>query len=54
MHLTAKMEDSFLLIRLEDNGQGFPQSMIDAPIQTMSQIDFRSGSTSLACISLQK
>lgn len=47
MKLSAIKEGEYLVLRLEDNGEGFPTNMIEAPIESLNQINFRTGSTSL-------
>lgn len=45
--LEAGFEDGWLVITLSDNGQGYPQAMLDAPGEIIKGINFQTGSTSL-------
>jgi signal transduction histidine kinase len=47
IHLNAKRENGFLVISIEDNGSGYPPSMILDASQGFSGIDFKTGSTGL-------
>lgn len=41
------LDDEWLRITIEDDGEGFPDFMLENPGQPMKQIDFRKGSTSM-------
>lgn len=45
--LIAREQNGYLVIRLEDNGQGYPEAMLNAGIDTDRPVDFQSGSTNL-------
>ena len=45
--MSAKVENDWLCIKIEDDGPGFPPAMIENPAHDMKQIDFRQGSTSM-------
>lgn len=47
IRLTMQVVEGRLEIRVEDNGSGYPQRMIQEGIDAMSGIDFASGSTGL-------
>lgn len=47
IRLAAHMVDDALEIRVEDNGRGFPQQMIEEGIAAMRGINFSTGSTGL-------
>jgi two-component system, OmpR family, sensor histidine kinase SenX3 len=48
IRVVAKIADGFLEIRVEDNGQGYPQSMLQSESVTANKgINFSSGSTGL-------
>ncbi len=47
IRLVAKEADGFLELRVEDNGEGYPQRMLDAGIEAMRGVDFLGGSTGL-------
>lgn len=48
IQLSAEITDNdWLKICVEDDGQGFPEFMLEHPGQPMKQIDFRKGSTSM-------
>lgn len=43
----AVLDGEWLRITIEDDGDGFPEFMLENPGQPMKQIDFRKGSTSM-------
>ena len=43
--LIAQENDGFLELRIEDNGTGYPQKILDAGAEAMRGVDFLSGST---------
>ncbi len=45
--LIAQENDGFLELRIEDNGTGYPQKILDAGAEAMRGVDFLSGSTGL-------
>jgi len=45
--LAAQMHDGQLQLRIEDDGKGYPATMLDAPLSPEGEIDFCSGSTKL-------
>ncbi|MDN4501325.1 HAMP domain-containing sensor histidine kinase [Alteromonadaceae bacterium BrNp21-10] len=45
--LNVSVEDSYLCIRVEDDGMGYPQSMIDANLTDMQDFDISTGRTGL-------
>lgn len=47
IRLVAAEVDGFLELRIEDNGQGYPPSMLAAGVEAMRGVDFVSGSTGL-------
>lgn len=47
IRLVAKESGGFLELRVEDNGKGYPQQMLDAGVEAMRGVDFLSGSTGL-------
>jgi K+-sensing histidine kinase KdpD len=47
LRLAVQMVDNALEIRIEDNGQGFPQQMLDDGIAAMRGVNFNTGSTGL-------
>jgi len=48
IHVSAKEENGFLVIEVQDDGAGYPSEMIKAdPGEIMKNINFKTGSTSL-------
>lgn len=47
LRLTAREEDGYLVIGVEDDGQGYPESMQHTGTLSFKSLDFKSGSTSL-------
>lgn len=47
IRLTAREEDGYLVIAVEDDGQGYPESMQHTGTLSFHSLDFKSGSTSL-------
>lgn len=47
IRITAKQENGYLVIAIEDNGRGYPPSMLLDASQELGDIDFNSGSTGL-------
>ena len=47
IRLVAHEADGFLELRIEDNGKGYPQMMLDAGVDAMRGVDFIGGSTGL-------
>lgn len=47
IHVTAREQDGYLVLAVEDDGDGFPAEMQAAPEKTRQGIDFTTGSTSL-------
>lgn len=47
IRLVAKETGGFLELRVEDNGKGYPQQMLDAGAEAMRGVDFLTGSTGL-------
>ena len=47
IRLIASETDGMLEIRVEDNGKGYPQMMLDAGVEAMRGVDFLGGSTGL-------
>lgn len=45
--LAAREEDGYLIISVSDDGQGYPQEMLDDPKPCLNSLDFDTGSTSL-------
>ena len=46
--VSAKEEDDYLMIRIEDNGMGYPENMLrQGDPEQMSRTDFKTGSTGL-------
>lgn len=48
--VTACMEDNQLRIAVADDGQGYPASMLDAPLHANAGVSFSSGSTNLGLL----
>lgn len=48
IHISSRTEDSFLIIEIHDDGNGYPEQLLSAkPGEILNNIDFQSGSTSL-------
>ncbi|MBE0485274.1 HAMP domain-containing sensor histidine kinase [Marinobacter sp.] len=47
LRLTAREQDGYLVIGVEDDGQGYPESMQHTGTLSFKSLDFKSGSTSL-------
>ncbi|WP_336368486.1 sensor histidine kinase [Marinobacter sp. C2H3] len=47
IRLTARQDEDFLVIGVEDDGQGYPESMQYSGTPDFKALDFKSGSTSL-------
>jgi signal transduction histidine kinase len=47
LRVTAREKDSYLIICVEDNGQGYPPSMLEECSSNAHQINFTTGSTGL-------
>lgn len=47
VRLTARENDGYLVIGVEDDGQGYPESMQHSGTLSFKSLDFKSGSTSL-------
>jgi signal transduction histidine kinase len=47
IRVSAREHDGYLVLSVEDDGQGYPEHMRAAPEQTRQGIDFATGSTSL-------
>lgn len=47
IRFSAWQEDGYLILAVEDDGQGYPPHMLDAPLSMERGIDFASGSTNL-------
>lgn len=47
IRLTAREEDGYLVIGVEDDGKGYPESMLHTGTLPFKSLDFQSGSTSL-------
>lgn len=47
IRLTAREEDGYLVIGVEDDGKGYPESMQHTGTLSFKSLDFKSGSTSL-------
>ncbi len=45
--LLARTEEEGVVLEVHDNGQGYPEAMLDAPGEIMGGINFKTGSTSL-------
>lgn len=45
--VSAELYNGQLSIRIDDDGQGYPENMIDEPEQLMKKINFNTGSTGL-------
>ncbi len=50
LQLSAAVEGDFLCLSIADDGQGYPQSMLDAPRQENAGVSFNSGSTNLGLL----
>lgn len=50
LRISAQMEDNLLHIAIADDGQGYPASMLDAPLQANAGVSFSSGSTNLGLL----
>lgn len=48
--ISAEVTDRGLDIRIADDGQGYPQSMLDAPLEMNAGVSFSSGSTNLGLL----
>lgn len=48
--VSARVVDKMLCISIADDGQGYPQSMLDAPLQKNAGVSFSSGSTNLGLL----
>lgn len=47
IRITAREQDGYLVLSVEDDGAGYPAHMLAAPEETRRGIDFHTGSTSL-------
>lgn len=47
IRLSAREDNQYLVLTVEDDGQGYPESMLEAPSQIHKGISFATGSTSL-------
>jgi len=47
IHIVAKLQDKMLEIRVEDNGQGYPASLLQGNIADNKGVSFSTGSTGL-------
>jgi len=47
IHVSARHRDGYLVITVEDDGQGYPEHMLSAPLDHKQAVDFASGSTHL-------
>lgn len=50
LSVSATVEDKMLCIAIADDGDGYPQSMLDAPLQTNAGVSFSKGSTNLGLL----
>ncbi len=48
--LSASIQDGSLCIAVADDGRGFPDSMLEAPLQPCAGVSFASGSTNLGLL----
>lgn len=47
VQITAEEKDSYLVIRIEDNGPGYPDKMLSSDNKTQQDLSFSSGNTGL-------
>lgn len=47
VRFSAREEDGYLILAVEDDGEGYPPKMLDAPLSMERGVDFTSGSTNL-------
>lgn len=47
IHLSADERDGYLVLTVEDDGEGYPEAMQQAETHTFKSLDFKTGSTSL-------
>ncbi|NIV34629.1 MAG: sensor histidine kinase, partial [Anaerolineae bacterium] len=47
LHLNARSEEGWLVLSVEDDGPGYPESMLDVDFSGTERIDFSTGSTNL-------
>ncbi|MDX1587460.1 MAG: HAMP domain-containing sensor histidine kinase [Oleiphilaceae bacterium] len=45
--VSARHESDYLVISVQDDGQGFPEHMQDSPLDTQGSVDFANGNTQL-------
>lgn len=45
--LSAQVENDYLVIHVDDNGEGYPENMLQQNIDSQREISFKSGSTGL-------
>lgn len=50
LQISADVEGNYLRITLADDGAGYPQSMLDAPLQENAGVSFSQGSTNLGLL----
>lgn len=54
LQVSARLEQGVLRIDIADDGQGYPASMLDAPLQANAGVSFSSGSTNLGLLFAHK
>ncbi len=54
LRISARIERQMLCLSLADDGQGFPQSMLEAPLQENAGVSFSNGSTNLGLLFAHK
>lgn len=47
LQLSAREDEGYLVISVEDDGNGFPDQMLNAPLKGINSLDFKTGSTNL-------
>lgn len=47
LQLNAREDEGYLVISVEDDGNGFPDGMLNAPLKEINSLDFKTGSTNL-------
>lgn len=50
LQISARVERQMLCLSIADDGKGFPQAMLDAPLQENAGVSFSNGSTNLGLL----
>ncbi len=54
LRISARIERQMLCLSIADDGKGFPQAMLDAPLQENAGVSFSNGSTNLGLLFAHK